>query len=99
MNKSLPTLYEWSNTETLHLEVWPTCDPRDVRRICPAEPVGADPVVKAERVEPDLEGTHVQGSVRAARVLVSRRLREQRRGAVAAGLRQDLLGKLEHEVG
>lgn len=68
-------------------------------RVGPAEPVGADPVVKAKSVEPDLEGTHVQGSVRSARILVCRRLREQRRRAVAAGLRQDLLGQLEHEVG
>lgn len=54
--------------------------------------------MKAESVEPDLEGTHVQGSMRPARVLVCGGLREQRSRAVAAGLCEDLLGQLEHEV-
>ena len=70
-----------------------------MRRVCSAQPVRADPVVEAQGVEADLKGTHVQGAMRPARVLVRGRLREQRGRAVAAGLSQDLLGQLKHEVG
>ena len=54
--------------------------------------------MEAQGVEADLKGTHVQGAVRSARILVGGRLREQRGRAVAAGLRENLLGQLKHEV-
>ena len=67
--------------------------------VSPAQPVRADPVVKAQGVQPDLKGTHVQGPLGAARVLVGSGLSKERRRAVPAGFGQYLLGQLEHEVG
>ena len=40
-----------------------------MRAVGPAEPVGADPVVQPEGVQPDLEGAHVQAAVGATEVL------------------------------
>lgn len=54
-----------------------TCDPRDVRRISPAEPVGADAVVQPQSVQSELEGAHVKRTVRTVVVLAGGWLGEQ----------------------
>ena len=56
--------------------------------------------MQAQGVEAQLEGAHVEGLVGPPGVLpVGRQLVEDRGGAVASRLGQDLLGQLEHEVG
>lgn len=74
-------------------------DPADVARVRAAQPVQADAVVQTKGVETELEGAHVEGSMRAVVVLAGRRLGEEGGRAVAAGLGQDGLGELAHEVG
>ena len=61
-----------------------------MRAVGPAEPVGADPVVQPEGVQPDLEGAHVQAAVGLG---VGGGLGEEDGRAAAAGLAQDLKEK------
>ena len=76
-----------------------TGDPRDVRRVGAAEPLGTDTVVEAEGVEADLESAHLQCPDGSTRILCRiDGLRKERRTAVASSLQQNRFSQFKHEM-
>jgi len=70
-----------------------------VRRVGPGQPIGTDAVVQTQSIQTQLEGAHVESTMRSMVILAGARLSEQGCGTIAAGLRQHIFGQLEHEVG
>lgn len=83
---------------TAHADTIPTCDPRDMRRVSPREPVWRDKVVQSQCIESNLKGAEVKVAMRALMATTRRWMGKNGGAAVSPSLNKNRLGQLKIEV-